>query len=375
MQRIEDKIVRIIKGEAKGRKADAVRTVLLTLSKLYGAVVGFRLWMYRHRFFRKIILGCPVISVGNITVGGTGKTPVVEMLARSLSQGGRKVAVLSRGYKKKRKFFRKNPLSNDIAIVSDGKVIRMNAQEAGDEPYMLARNLDGVCVLVAKNRIRSGSFAIKNLGVDILLLDDGFQYLPIHKTHEILLIDSTNPFGYGYVLPRGLLRESSQELSRANFVFLTKVEKVSDTTALKEEIRHISPTSEILECIHDPKYLTRFDTEEKIPLSFLASRKICALSAIAIPEGFEDTLIRLGSQIDLSFRFRDHHRYSRRELREVLTRAREKGIDTVITTEKDAVRIPAVHFEGVKILFLRVEIKIVKGASDFNHFVHDICYY
>ncbi len=374
MQRIEDKVIKIIRGEAQGKWANTLRGLLLCLSKLYGAAVSFRFFMYQHRFFRKAIMGCPVISVGNITVGGTGKTPVVEMLAKSLAKGGRKVAILSRGYKKKRRPFSKGILDQTL-IVSDGKRIYTDSKEAGDEPYMLARNLDGVAVLVDKNRVRSGSLAIQKLGADILLLDDGYQYLPMQKTHEILLVDCTNPFGYGRLLPRGLLREPIHQITRANFIFLTKTEKVESTDPLKEDIRKETSHSEILECVHDPKYLMDTLTSEKVPLEFLKSKRISALSAIAVPEGFEDTLKRLGAQLDLSFRFRDHHRYHRRELKDIVAKTKAQGIQIIVTTEKDAVRIPSFPLDGVRLLYLRVEIKLVKGASDFNDFVHNICYY
>lgn len=375
MQRIEDQIVRIIRGEAKGKWANAARALFLCLSKIYGAAVGYRFFMYQHRLFRKVIMGCPVISVGNITVGGTGKTPVVEMLARALAKGGRKVAILSRGYKKKQRLFSTRHLLDQTMVVSDGKMIYKDSKEAGDEPYMLAKNLDGVAVLVDKNRVRAGSYAIQKLGADILLLDDGYQYLPIQKTHEILLVDCTNPFGYGRLLPRGLLREPIRQIARANFIFLTKAEKVESTEPLRQDIRRVTTTPEILECVHDPKILVDVVTSEKISLDFLKSKKICALSAIAVPEGFEDTLKRLGADVDLSFRFRDHHRYHRRELKEVFAKTKARGIDTIITTEKDAVRIPSFHLDGMRLLYLRVEIKLVKGASDFNDFVHNICYY
>lgn len=345
------------------------------LSKVYEGVVRLRLFLYRHRFFRKVILGCPVISVGNITVGGTGKTPVVEMFAKALATGGRRVAILSRGYKKKRHLLHAGNSDSGPLIVSDGKVIRLNSAEAGDEPYMLARNLDGVAVIVDKNRVRGGSYAIEKLGVDILLLDDGFQYLPLEKTHEILLVDSTNPFGYGRLLPRGLLREPVREIARANFIFLTKTEKVPETETLKQTIRQTDPEAEVLECVHDPQFLKNIYTEEILPLDTLKSRDVSALSAIAVPEGFEDTLARLGCRIKLSFRYADHHRFSIRELKDIIRKTREHGLDTIITTEKDAVRIPPVPLQGARILYLRVQIKLVKGAADFHDFVHNICYY
>jgi tetraacyldisaccharide 4'-kinase len=375
MQRIEDKALALIRGDSQEKSARFLRGILVFLSKIYGGIVRFRLFFYHHRMFRKVILGCPVISVGNITVGGTGKTPVVEMLARALSKGGRKVAILSRGYKKRKKLFQKRPFVGETRVVSDGKVIYMNSKDAGDEPYMLARNLDGVSVLVDKDRVRAGSYAVNKLGADVLLLDDGFQYFPVQKTHEIVLIDCTNPFGYGHLLPRGLLREPVDQITRSNFVFLTKAEKIQDTQSLKDEIKKLAPSTEILECVHDPKYLKDITTEETVGLEFLKSRKICSVAAIAVPEGFEDTLRRLGATLDLSFRFRDHHRFTRKEIKEIFEKTKEKGLDTIITTEKDAVRIPHFHFEGVRLLYLRVEIKLVKGAADFYDFVHNICYY
>ena len=376
MQRVEDKIVRIIRGEVEGKAMRIFRAFLFFLSKIYGFAIRLRLKLFHKRFFRPAVLGCPVISVGNITVGGTGKTPVVEMLARELSAGGRKVAIISRGYMKKSKhFWQKSPFSRGTDLVSDGRQVFMDAKDSGDEPYMLAKNLDGVCVLVDKNRIRAGSYAIDKLGVDTILLDDGFQYLSIQKSHEILLVDSTNPFGYEHLLPRGLLREPKEHLLRADFVFLTKTEKVQSTSALRHEIKHYSNGKRIFECIHDPKYLVELFTEKQKSLVLLQKKRICALSAIAVPEGFEDTLQRLGAQVVLSYRFRDHHRFSKKELLDIVIKCREEKIDYIITTEKDAVRIPKIGLEDVQLFYLRVEIKLVKGASDFNDFVHNICYY
>ena len=343
MHRLEDKFIRIIRGDDTSWQARSMRGLLWLLSKIYKAVILARLFCYRHRIFRQTIAGCPVISVGNITVGGTGKTPVVEILARSLAKGGRKVAILSRGYKKKKKFVRHPKKASNIGLVSDGKVIFLDSKEAGDEPYMLARNLDGVRVLADKNRVRAGLFAIKELGADILLLDDGFQYLQLKKTHEILLVDATSPFGFGDVLPRGLLREPLGEISRAQYIFLTKTEKVADIKPIREVLHQIAPKSEIFECVHDPKYLKNVFGQDEKPLDFIRGRKICALSAIAVPEGFEDTLLRLEAQTLKSFRFRDHHRFTRRELIEVIKETRQLGVGTIITTEKDAVRIPEIH--------------------------------
>jgi len=200
-----------------GRRADTgaviFGTFLQVLSWLFSGVVQLRLWLYRNRILRDHPLGCLVVVVGNLTVGGTGKTPIVEKFARALRDRGRKVAILSRGYKSKNPPFWKKAWyaithtdEPPPKIVSDGQTVLLDSEEAGDEPYMLARNLPGVVVLVDKNRVKAGTFAIKKYGCDTLVLDDGFQYLPLKGRLNLLLVDKTNPFGNGYLLPRGILR-------------------------------------------------------------------------------------------------------------------------------------------------------------------------
>ena len=179
---------------------------------------------------RRFPLGCQVISVGNLTVGGTGKTPVVEVFACELQKAGRKVAILSRGYRKKEPSFGAK-LANRLLlrerripprVVSDGQHVLLDSEMSGDEPYMLASNLPGVVVLVDKDRVKSGRVAIKQFGCDTLILDDGFQYQKLRHRVEVVLVDRTNPFGNGNVLPRGILREPFRHIDRANFIFLTK---------------------------------------------------------------------------------------------------------------------------------------------------------
>ena len=199
--------------------------------------------------------------MGNLTVGGTGKTPVVEKLARALRDRGRKVAILSRGYKSKpTRFWRKwwYALSHTEEppprVVSDGQRVLLDSEEAGDEPYMLALNLPGVVVLVDKNRVKSGTYAIKRFGCDTLVLDDGFQYLPLKGRLNLLLVDKTNPFGNGRLLPRGILREPVKHLRRANYVFLTKSNGRRDAE-LEGLIARYNPKADIIECAHRPQYL------------------------------------------------------------------------------------------------------------------------
>jgi len=222
-------VIDVITGKREDAGATFFATFLQGLSVIFSGLVQLRWWLYRKRILHDQPLGCLVVVVGNLTVGGTGKTPVVEKFARALRDRGRKVAILSRGYKSKAPPFWKkwwywlsHTAEPPPRIVSDGKQVLLDSEEAGDEPYMLARNLPGVLVLVDKNRVKAGTYAIKRFGCDTLVLDDGFQYLPLKGRLNLLLVDKTNPFGNGFTLPRGILREPIHHLKRASYVFLTK---------------------------------------------------------------------------------------------------------------------------------------------------------
>jgi tetraacyldisaccharide 4'-kinase len=317
-----------------------------------------------------------VISVGNLTVGGTGKTPVVERIARALQQGGRRVAILSRGYKSVPKPFLVRLLDGIVRrksvftprVVSDGVSLLLDSRTAGDEPFMLANNLRGVVVLVDRDRVRSGIHAIEEFGCDVLLLDDGFQYVKMRHGLEITLIDRTAPFGNEYMLPRGTLREPPENLHRATHIFITKCDG-SDNSALVRRIRLHNRTAEIIECSHRPKHLKDFVTGEVLPLDFLKGLKVGALSGIAVPESFEEALVGLGAELELTQSYADHHRYSLKEIERFVRRCARRNLDAVITTEKDAVRIPRIINPEVPILYMRVEIEILSGQDIWDRLV------
>src|SRR5581483_5862936 len=225
-EEFEQFAIEVILGRRGGKRAAILRSVLHTLSHVYAAIVQMRLWLFRKRIFRERQLGCLVISIGNLTVGGTGKTPVVEKFARALQAGGRRVAILSRGYKSKKLPLLKRLVYNltnrepyKPRIVSDGQAILLDSRMAGDEPYMLAVNLKNVIVLVDKNRVASGLYAIEKMGCDTLLLDDGMQFLHLKHRLEIVLVDRQAPFGNEFLLPRGTLREPPKNLRRASYIF------------------------------------------------------------------------------------------------------------------------------------------------------------
>jgi len=317
---LETFAIDVILERRAGKRAGILRLFLAGLAKIYRAIVQTRLALYRHRIFRSHSHGVLVISVGNLTVGGTGKTPVVEMLARALQQGGRRVAILSRGYKSVPKplflrlierFTRRKKVFTP-RVVSDGVSLLLDSRTAGDEPFMLANNLRGVVVLVDRDRVRSGIHAIEEFGSDVLILDDGFQYVKMRHGLEITLIDRQAPFGNEHMLPRGTLREPPENLRRATHIFLTKCDG-SDNSEITQRIRRYNPTADIIECTHRPKHLKDFVTGEVRPLEYLKGLKVGALSGIAVPESFEQALAGLGAELELTQSYTDHHRYSIKE--------------------------------------------------------------
>lgn len=353
---------------------------LKTLSLLFTLIVKVRRRLYKWKILKNQPLGCLVVVVGNLTVGGTGKTPVVEIFARNLAQRGRKVAILSRGYKSRKepawkRFWRLISHQEDPPpkIVSDGERVLLDSEEAGDEPYMLAKNLPGVIVLCDPNRVKAGFFAVKNLGVDTLVLDDGYQYFPLKGRLNLLLIDKGNPFGNYSLLPRGILREPISHMDRASYIFLTKSDGEPDPEIV-EAIRTHHPKVEIIECAHKPQYLEDIKTGERLELDVLRGAQIGVFSGIATPENFETSLLSHGAKLELRRRFLDHHRFTRQELEDISLQARRRRLPMVVTTEKDAVRIPADFNPAVPFYYLRLEIEILSGAQDFQEAVARICF-
>jgi len=373
---LETFAIDVILGRRYGRRADLLRWLLGLLSVVYLGIVQSRLALYRHRVLRNHSPGCLVISVGNLTVGGTGKTPVVEMLARALTEGGRKVAILTRGYKSvPRPFFvrlmekmTKNKSLFVPRVVSDGRSLLLDSRTAGDEPFMLANNLRGVVVLVDRDRVKSGTYAVREFGVDTLILDDGLQYVRMRHGLEVVLIDRQSPFGNEYLLPRGTLREPPRNLQRATHIFLTKCDG-RDNSDLIARIRRYNRTADLIECAHRPKHLRNFVTGETKPLEFLRGLRVGSLCGIAVPESFEEALRSLDAEIELSKSYADHHRYSAREIESFIRRCARREVDAIITTEKDAVRIPRILEPEVPIFYLRVQIEILAGQVAWERFV------
>src|SRR2546421_3633030 len=380
-ENVETFFLEVILEKRRDKRAAIVRTLLYGLSKVFQLAIKFRRFLYNVRILRDSTLGVQVIAIGNLTVGGTGKTPVVEKFARELRDQGRNVAILSRGYRSQptplhqwllNKFlFRDDP--PPPRVVSDGKSLLLDSDTAGDEPYMLASNLKDVVVLVDKDRVKSGRYAIEKFGCDTLLLDDGFQYWKLAgRRRDIVLIDCQQPFGNEYLLPRGTLREPPSHLSRASTIFITKSD--GETSRLRARIGKHNPGAGIIECIHHPLYFEDVFTSEQFGLEFIKGRKVASLSGIAQPESFEKSLVRQGAELVYAKRFADHHRFTQQEVLNVVNRSKKRQATAIITTQKDAVRFPKIDRRDLPIFFMRVEIKILSGADDFQDCVRKICF-
>ena len=381
VETLETFVLEVIFEERRGTRAALMRAFLFGGSKLFQGAVKTRRWLYNVRIFRDSTLGVQVIAIGNLTVGGTGKTPVVEKFARELRDAGRNVAILSRGYRSKPKPFHEWLLNKILLredttpprIVSDGKSLLLDSEMAGDEPHMLASNLKDVVVLVDKDRVKSGRYAIEKFGCDTLLLDDGYQYWHLQgRRHDVVLVDRQQPFGNEHLLPRGTLREPPSHLARANTIFITKSD--GQTAELRHQIAQLNPTAAIIECVHNPLYLEDVFSGQRHSLEILKDRKVASLSGIAQPDSFEQSLVKLGAELVYAKRFADHHRFTQQEILNTINRGKKRQAELIITTQKDAVRFPKLVRRDLPILFMRVEIKIVSGADDFRDCVRKICF-
>lgn len=375
----------VILHNKPGIGPSVTRVLVHALSLVYAGVVRLRLRLYRERYIHDHHLGVPVISIGNLTVGGTGKTPLTELLARALRAQGRRVAILSRGYKSKkvRKIsrwkkwmarLRGRPLPARLPrVVSDGNEVLLDSYVAGDEPYMLAKNLPGVPVVVDKDRVKAGLHAIKNFGADTLLLDDGLQYLRLKHRLDMVLVDRTSPWGNGYLLPRGTLREPKRHLKRASYIFITKCGE-GDNSEFIAELRKLNRTAEVIECRHRPVHLENIHTREKVPLEALYGTHIGSICGIAVPKSFEEALVKLGAKLDAAVHFADHHRFTHHDIKSFLERCERRDVRMIVTTEKDFVRFPTLpNGVDIPIFFLRVEMEIVRGKDIFDRMIRIFC--
>lgn len=326
---------------------------LRLVSAAYEQVVRLRNRGYDAGWFKVQRLERPVISVGNLTLGGTGKTPTVIALGKMLQGAGYSVSVLLRGYKGRH---RGGPLP-----VSDGSRIRIQSDLAGDEALVIARNLPGALVTVDKDRARAGRWIESRGAAGLHLLDDGFQHRRLHRCLDLVLVDVTNPFGGGRMAPSGQLREPPEALRRADAVILTRTQPGQDYDRLTRKLRHFKPE---LPCFLSTQTVEpvarRADREESVEAPLSGCRAL-AFAGLANPHQFFDSLRQQGVELVQTLPFGDHHRYSTRELSAIRRRCRELRVDTAITTEKDAENLPpaSLHPPALRVLIARVSFEFV----------------
>jgi tetraacyldisaccharide 4'-kinase len=327
---------------------------LTLISVPYEWVVRMRALLYDLGVKRSKRLPCPVISVGNITVGGTGKTPLVMALAQGLAKRGIRTAILTRGYKGKK-------TSGHVA--SDGQSIFLSPEESGDEPYLMSKTLRGTPVVIGKNRFSAGEKALLQFGVDGLLLDDGYQHLQLYRDLNILLIDATIGFGDRHLLPRGILREPLEQLRRASLILLTKVDHPEAPRPLEEELRKRHPSLPIFHSHFEPLGLIG-PREEREELHALRGKKVLALSGIANPDSFSSLLKKCGMQVIREKVFPDHHRYTQEDIRSI--GEKKGGVDWIVTTEKDMVKLAGLDMGHLPIRALHIEMRIWEEEHFFE---------
>jgi tetraacyldisaccharide 4'-kinase len=341
----------IIFGENGSSCQRAYLSPLYVISSIYGWGVRARLFLYGTGLLKGSRLPCKVISVGNITLGGTGKTPTVEHIAKLLKGEGVDVVVLSRGYGGR--------MERSFGVVSDGKQILLSPGEAGDEPYMLAQRLEGIPILVGRRRDFSGRYASAQFHPHVVLLDDGFQHLRVKRDVDILLVDSHTGFGNGYLFPRGPLREPLDQLSRADLFIITKVEELDTCGELEEMIKSHKKKAVIFHSNYSPDYLTDLDGRKRLPLGYIKGRRIAALSGIANPPYFRRLLEVAGAKVEEEIIFPDHHVYSRKDI-PIIQRALRKA-ECIVTTEKDSPKLSGVIKGDFPAMSMGISLKIIEG--------------
>lgn len=343
--------------------------LLRVISWLYDFGVRTKLNLYSWGIKTKHKLSCCVISIGNITVGGTGKTPTAQKMAQIIKDMGYRVVILNRGYR--------SHWNKDIGVVSDGQKIFMTAYEAGDEAYLMAKTLPGIPVVIGKNRAITGEYAVKELDAEVIIMDDGYQHWQLERDLDVVLVDTLNMFGNGCVLPRGTLREPLKNLDRGDLFLLTKTDQSSKLSRmqLRNTISQFNDRAPVVESVHHPKNFVEIAdwykgiTENTHDLEILKDKNVMVFSAIGNPSSFEQTLSSIGVNIVEAVRYPDHHDYGMVEMQYINERASNQKAVAILTTAKDAVKIPTEFIYSkreIPLYILNMDICITEGMDSFK---------
>ena len=351
-------VTRLLDPDERSPVIRFVRCTLLPLSLLLGILVRFRNWMYDTRLLTADRLPVPVISVGALTVGGAGKTPVVRYLAGRLKSAGYRPAVLSRGYGRKTGAMRRAAPGGTW-------------QEVGDEPAFLAAMLPDVPVVVGPSRTAAGRVAIDQYDANVLLLDDGFQHRRIGRTVDIVVHDASVRSNHGRLLPAGPYREPLSSLRRAHALVLTRTDQARSTEFHSVRVQARFPHLALIETVYDPTGLRRLSDDTALPLDWLAGREVLVLCGIANPASFVQTVADAGGRVTRIRAYGDHHPFTSSDLDRVKSLASATGVEWIITTEKDAVRVPE-HTIRDHMIVLDITLRLTSGEHTLEQIVESV---
>jgi tetraacyldisaccharide 4'-kinase len=366
---LKRKIQEIMTG---GRESGSLflELFLFSISIGYGLIVRLRETIYKKGLLQSKRLPCPVISIGNLTIGGSGKTPMTIYAAELIQSLGYSVAIISRGYK--------GQAEKIGGVVCDGRRICMGPDTAGDEPFMVAQRLKTVPVIVGQNRFKAGRLAIQEFKPDVLLLDDAFQHLKLHRDLDLVLLDSIEPLGNTFLFPRGTLRETASALSRGDAVILTRSD-IGKAPSLDQIKKHV-PRMPIFHSSHIP-YIYKIVTGNSIQsqdsstssseydFGAFKNKRVFAFSGIASNDDFRRTIESFQCKLENFSEFPDHHQYSEKELDKIVKSAMDVSAEFIFTTEKDYVRIAHKIKWPMDLVIIGIEISFGENDIAFKSFI------
>jgi tetraacyldisaccharide 4'-kinase len=355
--------------------------VLYTISLFYGFVQVLRKFSYRQHLLPSHQLPCKVICIGNLTVGGTGKTPMTMYVAREIKRLGYNTAIVSRGYR--------GGAERRGGIVSDGESIHMEPEQAGDEPFMIARGLRGIPVVVGKNRYAAGMLAVNEFHSDVIVLDDGFQHLRLKRDIDLVLLDGMHPFGNRHLLPRGTLREPISSLARGSACILTRCRSGRNDTVrpLIELLKKFLPLHRIFTSCHVPEFYAiksegpipnngTTNQNSRIGLGSLIGEPILGFSGIARNADFQNTVLDQGLNAKGFLEFSDHHRYTTDDLNYIQSKSEDADARYLITTEKDLVRLSPQNPFPLPLIVVGLMVSFGDQQAEFISFLRNqLCFH
>ncbi len=368
------KKVEAVMTDGTGNSVSSIGALLLMLSSVYGGCVKLRQNIYSRRILQPKRLSCIVISVGNLTMGGTGKTPMTMLVAERIQHLGYKVVVISRGYKGR--------AEKSGGVVSDGRTILMGPEVAGDEPYMMAMRLENVPVIVGHNRFEAGMLAVKEFNPDVVVLDDAFQHLKLERDLDLVLLDYRRPFGNMHLLPRGILREPISALLRGDAFILTRSDAAPDpkTATYLAQLKRYLIGKPIFRTFHVPSIRAvvrgsnasirnKFWRSSTCEQEVLKGRNVFAFSGLANNHDFHRTLAGLDCIVTGTLEFPDHHPYSAMELENIMRSAKGTQADFLVTTEKDYARIALRIKWPMDLAIIGIDSAFGEDEKAFNGFI------